>query len=386
MSSSRRSARSEGSARHPGGARGEQQGRGRGPRRRAARGHEHRNGSRRSASRRACAGTSSRLFFFTTKLPHRATAGDHRPLRDHRASVGVQPRLHTPTARSPASNALSSSTCSVTPPANASPLSARAGPPTSTSSRRPKAVPRLFPLLPRGARGRSADASRGTCPSPSSSKGREGFLKQTGPVTPADLIALDAEIRSVFFGPDPARDPRLRARGWARWWRRRRRSTVSPDLESAILDVGLAEARRHAQGSKVHVANEHDDYVNGDPTPRGWVRVPPSAPGAPGRRCSSRSTDPAGREPRSRSSSSSPTGAWCARVADFPVDTAFVRRRHRGSPMRSQVVRTGPGHYLTPTDYSCAVSTMLAFVLRYNRPFEPGPSRRTVIPGGMLAR
>ena len=57
--------------------------------------------------------------------------------------------------------------------------------------------------------------------------------------------------------------------------------TVYPDVESAILEAGwpLLEDTRHR--FIFLLDNEHDDYVNGDPSLAGRVAFPPSSPGRP---------------------------------------------------------------------------------------------------------
>ena len=212
---------------------------------------------------------------------------------------------------------------------------------------------------------------------------KEGFLKPTGPVTPADLIALDAEIRSVF-GPDQLVTPDF-VRGVGRDGGADGAGTVFPDLESAILDVGWP--RLDDTRGTVHVpARERARRLRERrPDPRrSGSRSRRRRPGTPTPR-SSRSTIRRARTSL-RSSSSSPTATWCARGADLPVDTGLVRRRHRGSPTRSQVVRTGSRATTSRPPTTVRVCDA-AFALRYNRPFEPGrPPYQTVIPGGTPAR
>ena len=166
---------------------------------------------------------------------------------------------------------------------------------------------------------------------------KEGFLKPTGPVTPADLVALDAEIRSVF-GPDQLVTPDF-VRGVGR--------DGGADGDRHGLSrcrVGdprrrLAEARRHAGRFMFLLANEHDDYVNGDPTLTGRVAFPPSTPGQSRRRVR-QGRRSARREPR-------PHPAARRRRLHGPHPRRPPRRhralgrRHATRRLRSRAVRTG---------------------------------------------
>ena len=209
---------------------------------------------------------------------------------------------------------------------------------------------------------------------------KEGFYKPTGPVTPADLVALDAEIRSVF-GPDQLVTPDF-VRGAGRPGGADGEGTVFPDVESAILDVGWPDLEDTRGRFIFMLANEHADYVNGDPTLAGRVAFPPSTPGHPD---------------AAFVKVDNPQGANLAEIqqlvadgymvrtrADLPVDTGLSGDGTRLADALASGAHWVSGDYLTPTDYARYDA---AFALRYNRPFDPSrPPYQTVVPGGAPAR
>ena len=210
---------------------------------------------------------------------------------------------------------------------------------------------------------------------------KEGFLKPTGPVTPADLVALDAEIRSVF-GPDQLVTPDF-VRGVGRDGGADGAGRVFPDLESAILDVGWP--RLDDTRGPVHVpARERARRLRERrPDPRGRVAFPPSAPGQPDA-AFVKVDDPQGAN-LAQIQQLVADGYMVRTRADLPVDTGLSGDATRLADALASGAHWVSGDYLTPTDYRGGYDA--AFALRYNRPFEPGrPPYQTVIPGGTPAR
>ncbi len=209
---------------------------------------------------------------------------------------------------------------------------------------------------------------------------KEGFLKPTGPVTPADLVALDTEIRSVF-GPAQLVTPDF-VRGVGREGGADGDGAVLPDVESAILGVGWPMLDETRGRFMFLLANEHDDYVNGDPSLAGRVAFPPSAPGQPDA-AFVKVDDPQGAN-LAHIQQLVADGYMVRTRADLPVDTGLSGDATRLADALASGAHWISGDYLTPTDYARYDA---AFALRYNRPFDPGrPPYQTVVPGGTPAR
>lgn len=209
---------------------------------------------------------------------------------------------------------------------------------------------------------------------------KEGIIKPTGPTTPADLVALDAEIRSVF-DDDQLITPDF-VRGVGRPGGADGEGTVYPDVESAILDAGWP-LLEDVRGRFIFLLdNERDDYVNGDPTLAGRVAFPPSSPGNPDAAFLKMN------EPRGAN-----LAEIQARVAegylvrtrgDVPVDTGLTGDDTRLQAALASGAHWVSGDYLTPTDYERYDAT---FAARFDLPFDPDrPPYQTVLPGGDPAR
>jgi len=209
---------------------------------------------------------------------------------------------------------------------------------------------------------------------------KEGFYKPTGPVTPAELTALDAEIRSVF-GPDDLVTPDF-VRGVGRPGGADDEGTVYPDVESAILDAGWPRIDDTRGRFMFLLANEHDDYVNGDPTLAGRVAFPPSTPGHPDA-AFVKVDDPQGAH-LAEIQQLVADGYLVRTRADLPVDTGLSGDGTRLADALASGAQWVSGDYLTPTDYARYDAV---FAARYNQPFDPArPPYQTVIPGGSPAR
>ncbi|HEX5585732.1 MAG TPA: Ca2+-dependent phosphoinositide-specific phospholipase C [Acidimicrobiia bacterium] len=209
---------------------------------------------------------------------------------------------------------------------------------------------------------------------------KEGFIKPTGPVTPAQLLALDAEIRSVF-GPDDLVTPDF-VRGAGRDGGADGEGTVYPDVESAILDAGWPRLDDTRGRFMFLLDGDHDEYVNGDPTLAGRVAFPPSTPGHP-EAAFVKVDDPQGVN-LAMIQQLVADGYLVRTRADLPVDTGLSGDGARLTAALASGAQWVSGDYLTPTDYARYDA---AFAARYNVPFDPGrPPYQTVIPGGTPAR
>jgi hypothetical protein len=208
---------------------------------------------------------------------------------------------------------------------------------------------------------------------------KEGIFKATGPVTPTQLVALDDEIRSVF-GPNDLVTPDF-VRGVGRSGGADGQGTVYPDPESAILDYGwplLDDTRGRAM---FMLDNEHDDYVNGDPTLAGRAAFPPSSPGNPDA-AFLKLNDPIG---DFAAIQSAVTAGYMVRTrGDLPVETGLSKDDTQLQAALASGAHWVSGDYLTPTDHE---RYNAAYAAHYGFPFTPvNPTYETVIPGGTPAR
>jgi len=209
---------------------------------------------------------------------------------------------------------------------------------------------------------------------------KEGFFKPTGPVTPTDLVELDAEIRSVLdtrqlvtpdFVKGVGRDGGADGEG-----------TVYPDVESAILGVGWPLLDDTRGRFMFLLDNERDDYVNGDPSLAGRVAFPASSPG---HRDAAfiKMNDPEGANEaaiRQRVAE----GYMVRTRSDLPVDTGLTGSHSQQEAALASGAQWVSGDYFTPTDYARYDAV---FAARYGQPFDPSrPAYQTVMPGGTPAR
>jgi hypothetical protein len=209
---------------------------------------------------------------------------------------------------------------------------------------------------------------------------KEGILTATGPTTPDDLLALDAEIRTVF-DPDQIVTPDF-VRGVGRPGGADGQGTVYPDVESAILDEGWPYLE-DTRGKFVFLLdNERTDYVNGDPTLAGRVAFPPSSPGSPDA-AFLKMNNPEGAnlaEIQTRVAQ----GYMVRTRGDLPVETGLTGDDSQLQAALASGAHWVSGDYLTPTDYERYDA---AFAQRFNLAFDPArPAYQTVIPGGDPAR
>ena len=202
---------------------------------------------------------------------------------------------------------------------------------------------------------------------------KQGFFKPTGPVTPADLVALDAEIRSVLDA-DQLVTPDF-VKGVGRAGGADGEGTVYPDVESAILEAGwpLLEDTRHR--FIFLLDNEHDDYVNGDPSLAGRVAFPPSTPGHPDA-AFVKMNDPQGAN-QAEIQQRVAEGYMVRTRSDLPVDTGLTGSHSQQEAALASGAHWVSGDYLTPTDYARYDAV---FAARYGQPFDPGPRTRRSFP------
>ena len=209
---------------------------------------------------------------------------------------------------------------------------------------------------------------------------KEGFFTPTGPVTPADLVALDAEIRSVL-DPDQLVTPDF-VKGVGRAGGADGQGTVYPDVESAILEAGWPLLDDTRQRFIFLLNNERDDYVNGDTSLAGRVAFPPSSPGRPDA-AFVRVNDPEGAN-QDEIRELVAEGYIVRTRSDLPVDTGLTGDHSQLEAALASGAHWVSGDYLSATDYARYDAV---FAARYGQPFDPNrPAYLTAMPGGASAR
>jgi hypothetical protein len=127
--------------------------------------------------------------------------------------------------------------------------------------------------------------------------------------------------------------------------------------------------------------NEHDDYVDGDPTLAGRVAFPPSTPGLDDAAFLKLNDSIADFDDIQDAVEA---GYMVRTRSDFPVDTGLTGDDSNRLAALDSGAQFVSGDYLKPDDYA---RYNAAFAARYHQPFVPGrPAYRTFLPGAAPAR